>query len=1015
MKKHLFTVILLTILAIFPAKANKPELSVQVGHNLELRAAETLADETVYVIRGNDDSLSFFVTASGLSPQQVITIKVPGEFIANQTELPYNANHEEVVVKLRATKPVSEGDIYICVGTLVQSYHVVGYASSLPEKDLSINPVYSNGDDAAFSISDAEGFIPSEKGFTLEVSAKLPAAISYINPFAITTQGVGFQSSINRDAFLLRNSTVNNKTLVDKTAQSQGGSGIFYPDDEYHVYRFAVAADNRVHIYRDGLLVDYMRTGDFGLQPSFQDGPGDMEENLLVNGDFEGEYEYITEDPESQILGALEGWNIATESRWNSEQFIVKEVINQELGLTNHVLKVNRYMWSNGYNAAEYGQIVDVVPGQTYTFSALAKGGYSSRVGSYLGSLRIQEVKGVQLINEKTVDITSDDWQEYSLDYTPSASATQIRALIYLERGDTWSETAAMYIDNAKLTGQRAAYQQQIGFNSRIAEIEYFNFDATGAYAPLKKEIALSVNKIAINGTNNIAILTVTPKNINKSISLRATSGFSVSPEEIPAGSGATEVTVTYKSSLEKTSGKLILRSDMLYAYADLTGTGTPLPEKDLSVNPVYSNGDDAAFSISDAEGFTPGDKGYTIEVSAKPLAAISYINPFAITNEGVGFQGFIQREAIGVSNSTLGWNRLFINPLSLNNKFYPDDEFHTLRYSVTPDKRIFVYRDGNLLDIVHTHDFGLQPSFQDGAGDYEENLLVNGDFEGEYSYIADDPDSKILATLEGWHIAVDSRWNSEQYIETQEIGKEYDFNNHVLKVNRFAWENGWNAAEYGQIIGVVPGQTYTFSALAKGGYSSRVGGYLGSLRVQEVKGVQLINEKTVDITSDDWQEYSLDYTPSASATQIRALIYLERGDTWSESADMYIDNAKLSGQRAAYQQQIGFNSRIAEIKYFNFDATGAYAPPFSGFTVEPPVGINNISDNKEITASVRSGVLYLSNVPSSSVVSIYNASGSLVGKTGVYSGAGIRLPQKGFYVAIVKADGRIRSLKVVY
>src|SRR5690606_10209967 len=114
--------------------------------------------------------------------------------------------------------------------------------------------------------------------------------------------------------------------------------------------------------------------------------------------------------------------------------------------------------------------------------------------------------------------------------------------------------------------------------------------------------------------------------------------------------------------------------------------------------------------------------------------------------------------------------------------------------------------------------------------------------------------------------------------IDKQEIAGVSDFTNHTLRVQRYAWNNGWGAAEYGQIVDVVPGETYTFSALAKGGYSEGLSQYLGSLRIQEVKGTQLLNEKMVEVNSDTWQEYSMDYTTSATAKQVRVVLYLERG-----------------------------------------------------------------------------------------------------------------------------------------
>jgi hypothetical protein len=572
-----------------------------------------------------------------------------------------------------------------------------------------------------------------------------------------------------------------------------------------------------------------------------------------------------------------------------------------------------------------------------------------------------------------------------------------------------------------KLTGKRAAYLQKVGFKSRAAEIGYFNFDNTGAYAPVKTAIEISNNKLSIDGTNATATVSVTPLKLTKDIVLKAPAGFSVSPEIIPAGAGTTNITVTYNSSLANMTGQLVLRSGITYAYIDLTGTGTPLPEKDLSSNPVYPGGSDTEFLVGDAEGFTPSNNGYTVEFSAKTPAAISFVDPFAITSKGVGFESSVKRESFVMKNTTLGWlDKILADKASQaqggSGVFYPDDEFHTYRYAVAPDNRVHIYRDGVLVDQIRTKDLGLQPAFLEGEGDVEENLLVNGSFEGEYEYIADDPASKILGTLEGWNIAANDRWNSEQFIDKQEIAGVSDFTNHTLRVQRYAWQNGWGAAEYSQIVDVVPGETYTFSALAKGGYSSRISSYLGSFRIQEVKGTQLLNEKKIDVNSDTWQEYSMNYTTSATAKQVRVVLYLERGDTWSQNAAMDIDNVKLTGKRAAYLQKVGFKSRAAEIGYFNFDNTGAYAPVKTGIDLEIS-GIRDVpGTDPQIFAYKNANLLFFKNIPEKTDISVYNASGVLVTKNNNYSGEGIHLPQKGIYMAVIRKGTEIHTtVKILY
>ncbi|KAA6301816.1 MAG: hypothetical protein EZS26_001979 [Candidatus Ordinivivax streblomastigis] len=1021
MKKPFFYLFVCALAAVFPLQAQNeaPELQVTVVQEGSLRAT---GDVPTYTLWGNNAKLTLNISGSNLLPSQVITIQVPGEFSTTHTELLYNAQNVQVVIQLKATKPYSEGDVYVTAGPFVTQYHVIGYASALPQKDLSVNPVYSGGDDEEieYVLSDAEGFNPTAKGYTIEISAKTPLPISTVQPFGITFDGVGVQSTIAYD---------NDGNLPIRIDNSDLGwlskSFLYYPDEEYHTYRYAVASDKRVHIYRDGLLVGLVRGQDLGKQVDFQDGStDDYVENLLVNGDFEGESELAKDqgDSNGKVLGSLEGWAIGANDVWNSRQYIVKQEIPQITGENNHVFEVTRYRWNDGWGAAQYSQIIDVVPGETYIFSALAKGGYNAREAAYVGSLRMEEIVQGEAdgINPKQVTVTSDNWAEYSLEYTTSKTATQVRVTIYLERGSNSGGAPEMYVDNAKLTGYGVAYQQKVGFKSRVADIQYFNYDATGAYAPLETGIGLSAKSFTLNGTGATATLTVTPRHLTQDVKLAASPGFTIDKTEISASAGATTVTITNISSLPEKKGTITLESALFNETVDLIGIGTPLETKDLSVNPVYSGGDDEEieYVLSDAEGFNPTAKGYTIEISAKTPLPISTVQPFGITFDGVGVQSTIAYDNDGnlpirIDNSDLGW-------LSKSFLYYPDEEYHTYRYTVTPDKLVRIYRDNNEVAILRTQDFGKQVDFQDGStDDYVENLLVNGDFEGESELAKEQGDSngKVLGSLEGWAIGANDVWNARQYIVKQEIPQITGENNHVFETTRYRWDDGWGAAQYSQIIDVVPGETYIFSALAKGGYNAREAAYVGSLRMEEIVQGEAdgINPKQVTVTSDNWAEYSLEYTTSKTATQVRVTIYLERGSNSGGAPEMYVDNAKLTGYGVAYQQKVGFKSFAADIQYFNY-ANGAYAPLETGIIIPPPAvsGIKNVSGDKAVTAAIRSGVLYLNNVAASSVVSLYSASGSLVKRVN-YDEKGIALPQKGFYVAVVKNGSGTKTVKVVY
>ena len=85
----------------------------------------------------------------------------------------------------------------------------------------------------------------------------------------------------------------------------------------------------------------------------------------------------------------------------------------------NHVLSMHRYMWNDGWVAAEISQIVDVAPNETYSFSALAKGGIRSN-GNTLGFIKIQDLLNDD--NKVSLNVTSDDYQTYATDFETKAN-----------------------------------------------------------------------------------------------------------------------------------------------------------------------------------------------------------------------------------------------------------------------------------------------------------------------------------------------------------------------------------------------------------------------------------------------------------------------------------------------------------------------------------------------------------------------------------------------------------------
>jgi len=352
---------------------------------------------------------------------------------------------------------------------------------------------------------------------------------------------------------------------------------------------------------------------------------------------------------------------------------------------------------------------------------------------------------------------------------------------------------------------------------------------------------------------------------------------------------------------------------------------GTPLPTKDIAQSPVYKGGQDETFEKSANEGFKPTDKGYTIEFKTNTESPEKGVFPYVVDGKGMGLKGYVTGEGTGLYSSTS--KKGFSNPLTSGNgglgKFYNNDKrAHVYRYAVTSDNRVFVYRDGYPIDTVRAADYGSQANFAAEPGDPVENLLKNPDFEGDYNTAYD---NHMAVSIEGWDVVISDRYNSEQYIVPQEISNEQDFNNHILQMKRYKWSDGWSAAEIAQVVDVVPNETYTLQALVRGGIKKKEGDLLGKIKIEEVQDNAL--GTSVDITSDDWETYSTDYTASANCKQIRVVFYLERDKWGADITPLEIDNVKLTGRSVQYVPKIGFENQGAKLDYFTYDLSGAYAP----------------------------------------------------------------------------------------
>ncbi|MBR6947527.1 MAG: hypothetical protein IKH53_06190, partial [Muribaculaceae bacterium] len=252
--------------------------------------------------------------------------------------------------------------------------------------------------------------------------------------------------------------------------------------------------------------------------------------------------------------------------------------------------------------------------------------------------------------------------------------------------------------------------------------------------APLRQANTTMPDQVVLNGTGASKVIAVSTVGLTQDITVAASSGLEVSPTVIAAGEENAQLTVVNRSTLHQQTGSIILRSGDIRLRINVEAIGTPLPVKDLSQNPAYTGGSDGSKTF---DGFTPGNDGFTLEVKARTDGEAGRVLPFAVSDDGVGFKGYIAQRAIGLMNST----GVFVSEKGISNPanggtFYNDDgEYHTYRYAVTPDERIFVYRDGMPVDTMRLADLALQPEWSTSNGEVEPNLIRNGDFEGEWDF----------------------------------------------------------------------------------------------------------------------------------------------------------------------------------------------------------------------------------------------------------------------------------------
>ena len=520
-----------------------------------------------------------------------------------------------------------------------------------------------------------------------------------------------------------------------------------------------------------------------------------------------------------------------------------------------------------------------------------------------------------------------------------------------------------------------------------------------------------SVDSISIDGTGSVQKIEVNAANLTSDIKVSATHGFAVSPVVIKAGTSKQTITVTNVTTLAENTGKVILRSGDLRKYVALSSFGSPLPVKDISQNPVYAGGEDVNKTF---EGFNPSSNGYTVEVRAKVDDASKELFPFAVSNDKVGFKGYVKCESVGLYNggNTFISDEGISNPANGGTFYNTDGLYHTYRYAVTGDKRIFVYRDGLPVDTFRVADLAMQPEWSVENGRAFRNLLKNPDFEGEWNF---SKSRNIVTRIEGWDVYPFDQYNSTQDIEAEERNNEVDMNNHVLSMKRYMWNDGWSAGQISQIVDVAPNEIYSFSALAKGGIK-KDGTQLGSLRIEDLQNAD--NKVTIPVTSDNYQTYACDFETLANTKQIRVYFNLER-DKWGASISaLKVDDVQLRGYSRNVAQQIGFENNGADIAYFAFDNDGAYAPMLPGLTAkEITNAIKNVENgnNDGLKAVAADNMLMVYGVADGSRVVVYSANGTQVATVNSYKqGTGIALPGNGIYVVAAFNGGDKKVAKVI-
>lgn len=271
---------------------------------------------------------------------------------------------------------------------------------------------------------------------------------------------------------------------------------------------------------------------------------------------------------------------------------------------------------------------------------------------------------------------------------------------------------------------------------------------------------------------------------------------------------------------------------------------------------------------------------------------------------------------------------------------------------------------------------------------------------------------------MQGWIVDPIDRYNCTYDVVPFEIDNTFDHNNHVMKLQRYNWNDGWGSGTVSQIVDVVPGETYSLSFLAQGGMDKKSGTNMSSVKIQEVQNSSKGNSVTIT-NEEGMKPYGLDYTASADCRQIKVILHNERflnGGGWgSNPVAFLVDNMVLTGKARTLDQLVGFDNSNSELGYFAYDVTGAYAPLSPGFGDDVDA-LDEVEALKDAVLTTNADGFTVLNIPSEIEVDVFDPLGrSVVSRRAYAAGATIALPEHGIYVAVLRMDNGVKSIRFVY